>query len=87
MGKTSFASYVGSIAYEKFNLFPIYVNNEGTNTIDDLIGKLLEKLVKEFNKTNNVRKFINDFFKRIVNNSFGNFIIVKYIIINLIFLC
>ena len=28
-----------------------------------------------------------DIIKRIVNNSFGNFIIVKYIIINLIFLC
>ena len=63
MGKTSFINYISNIANEKYDMFSIYVNNEGTNTIDELISKLLDKLFKEFNKTNWGRKIINNFFK------------------------
>ena len=51
MGKTSFIQYVASIVEKEYNMIPIYFNNEGSNTIDDLITNLLDILVKDFDKT------------------------------------
>ena len=51
MGKTSFIQYVASIVEKEYNMIPIYINNEGSNTIDDLITNLLDRLVKDFDKT------------------------------------
>lgn len=64
MGKTSFVKYVAKIAEDEYNMFPVYINNEGTNTIDELITKLLDKLFNEFNKTNKGIEFIDSFFSR-----------------------
>ena len=65
MGKTSFVRYVSEIAEDEYNMFPVYVNNEGTNTILELITKLCDKLFKEFKKTSWGRSFIEVFFNRI----------------------
>lgn len=64
MGKTSFVKYVARVAEDEYNMFPVYINNEGTNTIDELITKLLDKLFKEFKKTNKGIEFIDSFFSR-----------------------
>lgn len=64
MGKTSFVKYIGSLAEDNYQMVHIYVNNEGTNTLEDLIQNLVEKMFKEFNKETWGRKIINSF----VNN-------------------
>ena len=64
MGKTSFVKYVAKIAEYKYNMFPVYSNNKRTNTINELITKLLDKLFMEFKKTNKMIEFINFFFSR-----------------------
>ena len=64
MGKTSFVKYVAKITEYKYNMFPVYSNNKRTNTIDELITKLLDKLFMEFKKTNKMIEFINFFFSR-----------------------
>ena len=61
MGKTSFIRYVASIAKKDYNMIPVYINNDGSNTIEDLIINLIESLFKEFDKTSNGRKIINSF--------------------------
>ena len=61
MGKTSFIKYVGNSAEEKYDMIPIYINNEGTNTIHELIQKLLDKLFKKFNKESWGQKFVKTF--------------------------
>jgi len=71
MGKTSFVRYVARIAEEDYNMFPVYINNEGTNTINELITKLLDKLFKDFNKTNTGNEFIDSFFNHFNGINFG----------------
>ena len=61
MGKTSFVKYIGSLAEDNYQMAHIYVNNEGTNTIDELIQNLVEKMFKEFNKETWGKKIINSF--------------------------
>lgn len=61
MGKTSFVKYIGSLAEDNYQMAHIYVNNEGTNTIDELIQNLVEKMFKEFNKEIWGKKIINSF--------------------------
>ena len=68
MGKTSFIQYVASIVEKDYNMIPIYINNEGSNTINDLIANLLEILFKEFDKTSWGQKIIDNFSDR-----FGGF--------------
>ena len=62
MGKTSFANHVGHLAEDKYNMVYIYINNEGTNTINELISNLLEVLLKEFYKKSWGQKIIKSFF-------------------------
>ena len=71
MGKTSFVKYVARVAEDEYNMFPVYINNEGTNTIDELITKLLDKLFNEFKKTNKGIEFIDSFFNRFEGISFS----------------
>lgn len=73
MGKTSFIKYIANIAEDEYNMFPVYINNEGTKTIDELITKLLDKLFNEFNKTVNGKKWIDSFFNRFQGFSFNGF--------------
>ena len=47
--------------------------NEGTNTINELIIKLLDKLFKEFNKTTKGKEIINSFYKHFEGFNFGGF--------------
>ena len=62
-GKTSFIRHVAEIAEDKYNMFPIYVNNKGANNIYKLISNLCKKLFEEFEKTPWGKKFIDNFFK------------------------
>lgn len=50
MGKTSFINYVSRKAEDDFQMIPIHINNGGGKTIDELIQKLLDGLLKEFKK-------------------------------------
>ena len=73
MGKTSFVQYVANIAEKDYDFIPIYINNEGSNTIDDLIANLLEVLFKEFDKTSWGQKIIDNFCNRFGGVNFGGF--------------
>lgn len=73
MGKTSFVKYVAQIAKNDYGMFPVYINNEGTNTIIELITKLLEILFKEFKKYNKGINFLNSFFNRFDELNVGKF--------------
>lgn len=61
MGKTSFVKYIGNFAEDNYQMVHIYVNNEGSNTLDKLIQNLVEKMFKEFNKETWGKKIINSF--------------------------
>lgn len=50
MGKTSFINYVSRIAEDDYNMIPIHINNSGGKTVDELIQKLLDTLMREFKK-------------------------------------
>ena len=65
MGKTSFVKYVSNKVEEDFHMLPIYLNNEGRNSIDDLIQLILETIFKELDKTKKGRKIIEKFFTSI----------------------
>ena len=61
MGKTSFVKYIGNFAEDNYQMVHIYVNNEGSNTLDELIQNLVEKMFKEFNKETWGKQIINSF--------------------------
>ncbi len=50
MGKTSFVNYVSRVAEDDYHMIPIHINNSGGKTVDELIQKLLDALVREFKK-------------------------------------
>lgn len=64
MGKTSFINYVSRKAEDDFQMIPIHINNGGGKTIDELIQKLLDGLLKEFKKDylgkSVIDKFLNN---------------------------
>ena len=63
MGKTSFVKHVGHLAEDRYDMVYVYINNEGTNTISELIGNLLEVLLKEFSKKRWGQKIVENFSK------------------------
>ena len=65
MGKTSFVKYVGNKVEEDFHMLPVYLNNEGRDSIDDLIQLILETIFKELDKTKKGKKIIEKFFTSI----------------------
>lgn len=65
MGKTSFVKFVGNKVEEEFQMLPIYLNNEGKDSIEDLIQLILETLFKELDKTKKGKKIIEKFFNSI----------------------
>ena len=73
MGKTSFIQYVANIAEKEYDMITIYINNEGSNTIEDLISNLLDTLFKEFDKTSWGKNIIDSFSKRFSGFNFGGF--------------
>lgn len=58
MGKTSFVNYVSRVAQENYHMIPIHINNSGGKTVDELIQKLLDALVREFKKEYFGKKFL-----------------------------
>ena len=58
MGKTSFVKFVGNKVEEDFQMLPIYLNNEGKDSIEDLIQLILETIFKEFDKTKKGKQII-----------------------------
>ena len=50
MGKTSFINYVSRVAEDEYHMIPIHINNSGGKTVDELIQKLLDALIREFRK-------------------------------------
>lgn len=65
MGKTSFVKFVGNKVEEDFHMLSIYLNNEGRDSIEDLIQLILETIFKELDKTKKGRKTIEKFFTSI----------------------
>ena len=65
MGKTSFVKYVGNKVENDFQMLPIYLNNEGKDSVDDLIQLILETIFKELDKTKKGKVIIEKFFKSI----------------------
>lgn len=65
MGKTSFVKFVGNKVEEDFQMLPIYLNNEGKDSIEDLIQLILETIFKELDKTKKGKKIIEKFFNSI----------------------
>ena len=65
MGKTSFVKFVGNKVEEDFQMLPIYLNNEGRDSIEDLIRLILESIFKELDKTKKGKKIIEKFFSSI----------------------
>lgn len=65
MGKTSFVKFVGNKVEEEFQMLPIYLNNEGKDSIEDLIQLILETIFKELDKTKKGKKIIEKFFNSI----------------------
>lgn len=68
MGKTSFVKFLSTECCDKNNLTPIYINNDGINTLDEFIIQLIEALIKEFNeksKGNKLFQFISEYIEEI----------------------
>ena len=65
MGKTSFVKYVGNKVENDFQMLPIYLNNEGIDSIEDLIQLILESIFKKLDKTKKGKKIIEKFFNSI----------------------
>ena len=61
MGKTSFMRYVASQTEDTFKMIPVYLNNEGGTTTNELIKRLLEALFAELYKESWCEKVINLF--------------------------
>ena len=61
MGKISFMRYVASQAEDNFKMIPVYLNNEGGTTTNELIKRLLEALFAELYKESWGEKVINLF--------------------------
>lgn len=61
MGKTSFVKFVGNKVEEDFQMLPIYLNNEGKDSIEDLIQLILETIFKELDKTKKGKQIIEKF--------------------------
>ena len=71
MGKTSFVKYMAQIVEEDYNMFSLYVNIGGTNSVVELIAKLLDELFEKFSKTAEGKKYVDSFFNRFEKVSFG----------------
>lgn len=50
MGKTSFVKYLSNEICNKYDLTPIYINNDGIDSLNEFILRLIESLVKEFHE-------------------------------------
>lgn len=50
MGKTSFVRYVARQAEDNYKMIPVYINNDGGTTTEELIRRLLEALFREIYK-------------------------------------
>lgn len=64
MGKTSFINYVSRYAEDHYNMIPVHMSNKGGKTVDELIEKLLDVLLEEFDKEYLGKKFADS----LVNN-------------------
>ena len=49
MGKTSFVKYIANIVENQFQITSIYVNNDGNESLDILISKIIESTLIKYN--------------------------------------
>lgn len=71
MGKTSFVRYVARQVEENYQMIPVYLNNEGGTTTEELIRRLLEALFREIYKESWGEKVIKLFVDNIKEIKLG----------------
>ena len=59
MNKTSFVKYFSNEICDKYDLTPVYVNNDGIKSLDEFIVRLIEALLKQFHKKNLENNYLN----------------------------
>ena len=52
MGKTSFVKYLSKEVEDTYQMIPIYINNDGNNTIESLVSGIIKKIINEVKKEN-----------------------------------
>lgn len=52
MGKTSFVKYISEKVCNAYSFIPIYLNNDGIESLDEFLIRLIEVLINEFNNEN-----------------------------------
>lgn len=52
MGKTSFVKYISEKVCNVYGFIPIYLNNDGIESLDEFLIRLIEVLINEFNNEN-----------------------------------
>ena len=61
IGKTSFVKYFANEICDKYDLTPIYVNNDGIRSLDEFIVRLIEALLKQCHEKILVNNYLNLF--------------------------
>ena len=64
MGKTSFVKYLANEICDKYDLTPVYINNDGISSLDEFIVRLIEALLKEFHEKSigeQLFKFVSEY--------------------------
>ena len=52
MGKTSFVKYLSKEVEDTYQMIPIYINNDGNNTIESLVSGIMGQIINEVKKEN-----------------------------------
>ena len=61
MGKTSFVKYLSKQVEDNYHMVPIYVNNDGGNSIESLVNGIMDEIIKEVKKENLSEKILSFF--------------------------
>ena len=67
MGKTSFVKYISNRVENQFQLTSIYINNDGNDSLDLLVAKIMEATLEKYN-TKGVGSKIKDIFLKYVKS-------------------
>ena len=68
MGKTSFVKYLSKEVEDNYQMIPIYINNDGNNTVESLVSGIMEEIINEVKKENlgdKILSFISNNFDEI----------------------
>ena len=71
MGKTSFVKYISKQVEDNYHMLPIYVNNDGGNSIESLVSGIMEEILKEVKKENLGEKIFSFFSNNIDEINLG----------------